>query len=79
MPRPAHHRKQDALGGPPLVCGHHVAEARQRVHHPLEAEETLAARVGFVAFGRAYLTFITQIQMDLGATGIGPPRIVHSD
>ena len=47
--RLAHHGEQDALGGAPLVGGHHVAESGELVGHPLEAEEALAAGVGFVA------------------------------
>ena len=47
--RLAHHREQNALGGAALVRGDHVAEAGQLVGRPLEAEEALAAGVGFVA------------------------------
>ena len=47
--RLAHHGEQDALGGAPLVGGNHVAEAGERVGHALQAEEALAAGVGFVA------------------------------
>ena len=49
VPRLAHHREQDALGGAALVRGDHVAEAGQLVDHALQAEEALAAGVGFVA------------------------------
>ena len=45
----AHHGEQDALGGAALVRGNHVAEAGELVGHALEAEEALAAGVGFVA------------------------------
>ena len=43
------HGEQDALGGAALVGGDHVAEAGEVVGHALEAEEALAAGVGFVA------------------------------
>ena len=46
---PAHHGEQDALGGAALVRGDHVAEAGELVGHALQAEEALAAGVGFVA------------------------------
>ena len=42
-------REQDALGGAALVGGNHVAEAGEIVDHALQAEEALAAGVGFVA------------------------------
>ena len=49
VPRLAHHGEQDALGGASLVRRDHVAEAGELVHHALQAEEALAAGVGFVA------------------------------
>ena len=45
----AHHGEEDAFGGASLVRGDHVAEAGELVHHAFQAEETLAAGVGFVA------------------------------
>jgi len=45
----AHDGEEDALGGAALVGGDHVAETGELVGHALEAEETFAAGVGFVA------------------------------
>ena len=45
----AHHRKQDALGRPPLVRGDHVAEAGEIVGRALEPEEALAPGIRFIA------------------------------
>ena len=45
----AHHGEQDALRRAALVRGNHVAEAGELVGHALQAEEALAAGVGFVA------------------------------
>ena len=45
----AHHGEQDAFGRASLVGGNHVAEAGQLVGRALQAEEALAAGVGFVA------------------------------
>ena len=49
VPRLAHHGEEDALGGAALVRGDHVAEAGKLVGDAFEAEEALAAGVGFVA------------------------------
>ncbi len=45
----AHDGEQNALGGPALMGGNHVAQAGEFVGDALEAKETLAARVGFIA------------------------------
>jgi hypothetical protein len=45
----AHHREQDALGGPPLVRGDDVAVTENALDGAAEALETGAARVAFVA------------------------------
>ena len=43
------HGEQDALGGAALMRRNHVAEAGEFVAPPSQAEEALAARIGFVA------------------------------
>ena len=49
LARLAHHGEQDALRRAPLVGRDHVAESGELVRHALQAEEALAAGVGFVA------------------------------
>ncbi len=45
----AHHAEQDALGGPALMGGNYMSETEDVLDRLLEAIETLAAGVAFVA------------------------------